>query len=72
MYRTTYKVQVLSPEPIPGDMAFPDVVREGIVGTYVLDVKQTRTMESLTPARMEKALIAAGTHPSFFDLPEYK
>lgn len=70
-YRTTYTVQVLSPEPIPSDMAFPDVVREGIVGAYVLDVKEHGPMEVLTRAKMQRALTRAGSYPEFFDLSEY-
>lgn len=71
-YRLNYKVQVLSPEPIPEDMTFTEMVREGIIGSYALDVRQEGTMEILTSKQTERALKRAGLPRNLFNLPEYR
>jgi hypothetical protein len=70
MYRLNFRVSVLSPEPIPEDMDFPEMVREGLVGAYALDVRQDGTMEILSRNQGGRALERAGFHPGFFDLSE--
>jgi hypothetical protein len=69
-YRTVYRIEVLSEEPIPGDLDIEDVAREITTGDYSGLVTHDDP-EELDGPQAASALIAQGSDPGFFCLDEH-
>lgn len=66
-HKTTFKITVLSEEPIPDDIELETLAREAMVGDYVMQFYQAD--HKLLPAdQIAQALYDVGSEPGFFML----
>lgn len=66
MYKTIFKVEVLSEEPL-GEVTLADLHYQ-ITEGHCSGVFTEESVTPLTPAQMAEALIAQGSDPEFFGL----
>jgi len=66
-YRTRITIEVLHEYPIPDEFDLADIIREGDLGSYVIDEARQCT-QPITGAEMAQALRAARSSPDFFGL----
>lgn len=68
-YKTTFKVEVLSEEPIPEGMELDTVMEEATGGGYSAECTRETNVE-LNGLEAATALFKQASHPSFFRLDE--
>lgn len=68
IYKSVYRIEVLSDYPIPEQMTIMDIIHECIDGDYSMDYTNPIVNEILEGKKAAEAVKCQGSNPEFFGM----